>query len=104
MILNVDFALKLSNFTSLRRFICLKKKSLEKFSIILSSTNIHFQTLPLTFLCLDFSVLSLYAKSDQDFSVFSSDLASTGCKYEWCTYIPKELLKQVVVLTGSSKS
>ncbi|XP_023339903.1 major facilitator superfamily domain-containing protein 8 isoform X2 [Eurytemora carolleeae] len=45
----------------------------------------------------DFSVLSLYARSDQDFSVFSSDLTSTGCKYEWCTYIPKITVAQFLV-------
>ena len=47
MILNVDFAL--SNYTSLKRFICLINESLKMSSqyYILSSTPINFRSLPL---------------------------------------------------------
>ena len=50
MILNVDFALKLSNYRSFKRFICLKrilKNSLQY--CILSSTTRHCQSLYLMY-------------------------------------------------------
>ena len=46
MILNVDFALKLSNYTSWKRFICLKW-ILKRFSTILH-TQFNHHTLPVT--------------------------------------------------------
>ena len=51
MISNVDFALKLSNYTSWKRFVSLKWILKNMFTIycILSSTTRHCRSLPLTF-------------------------------------------------------
>ena len=49
MILNVNFALKLSNYTSWKRFICFKnpKKCVHNTAHALSSTTIHCRSLSL---------------------------------------------------------
>ena len=49
MILNVDFAFKLSNYTVLKRYICLKwiLKNFSTINYILSSTTIHCRSLHL---------------------------------------------------------
>ena len=59
MILNVDFALRLSNFTSLKRFKCLKW-NLKNFSPILRS-HFNYHTLPLTL----FKVVTKFPKQWQ---------------------------------------
>ena len=46
MFMNVNFALKLSNYTSLKRFICLKY-ILKNFSTILHSQLKHCRSLPM---------------------------------------------------------
>ncbi len=48
MILIVDFSLKLSNYTSLKRFICLESYNISPKYYILSSTTTHCRSFPLT--------------------------------------------------------
>ena len=47
MILKIDFALNLSNYTSLKRFISHSQMNPKKFSIILHS-QFNYHTLPVT--------------------------------------------------------
>ena len=50
MILNIDSELKLSNYTSWTRFVCLKRYLKKSFTILyFSSTTIHCQSIPLHF-------------------------------------------------------
>ena len=104
MILKVEFELKLSIYTSLKRFICLKwiLKNFFMQYYILSSTTIHCRSLPLRTIVLQFKPENCEIRRRLLDSSYDLKYSVKHSNYAVCTAVIS--LQNAIFLTSLSKT